>query len=208
MIQLYNDIDLTPLSVFIACFCRHEYQALIIEGEPTEAELMDAWTTIYAQSVDICGSQNSQYVLELQKDIELLQYKITTTEGALKLLAIKHDDRIVAILRGLKYDTTHLVEGHLRYKRNLVEIESDLPPLKMKLEVKEKELKDFNAMQDEDGKESTEDSFRDMLVRLSRYMRGQLLRPTEIMAGEYFRILKDYIQYYSSKQRKTEPDGE
>lgn len=200
---MINDIDELPLKLFMLCLFEHKYEVL---GEADEGTLRAAWQELYTQFIDLNGSDTSEYVLSLRRDIEALTYKITTTEGALQLLKKIHDERIVEVLKSLRYNTDKLIPGLPDYERQIKVIEGHLPPLKNRLLMKQEELREFEQEQNEGKSEAmTRESMKGWMVRLSRFMHFPVREDT--MTGEYVRMTRDYINYYSKSQPKTEEDG-
>jgi hypothetical protein len=69
MVKYYTHITELPLSKYIECAVgdKPNLAALIIEGMPTEGELLTAWAEIRSQYSDAMGDQEHKVYLKLFK---------------------------------------------------------------------------------------------------------------------------------------------
>lgn len=185
---LHTDIHDLPMRVFVACIVDSDLSGLLIEGSATDADLMEAWSNLYAQYVDLLGDAETEYTLYLQRDIALLTHKITAIECALNILAIRHEDLVVIALKDFGIDTSQLYIGNHKYAQELKRISIQLARFRLELKEKENEL----AERDGDDKEPvTKAYFTKILSRLSKYQ-GYPLRINELTIGEFAAHLKEY----------------
>lgn len=57
--KLYRSIHKLPLSVWKDCLVNQDLQGLVIEGQPTHLELMDAFESLYHQYVEAAGGNDA-----------------------------------------------------------------------------------------------------------------------------------------------------
>lgn len=199
---LHNDINHFPLKAFRLCIVHKDYSGIVQEGDPSIEQLADAWALLYAQFVDLSENLDTEYLLGLQKEIELLNYRITLSAAALKLLSITHDERLVEILKAFRHQVKFLTLGNAKYEWNLRDIEATLANWQNRLELKEKELSDFSASKE--GESISDDYFFNALIRLSRFM-GYALKEDHLTTGEFLRMNKEYNSFH---QKKHVTDGQ
>jgi hypothetical protein len=205
-LTLFTHIDQLPLRVFLSCLLEGRLKELIVNGAPDEDQVQEQWAKLYAQYVELTGSEASQYVLFLQRDAALLRWRITALSGAVALLRIAHEEAVVQLLKELGQNVSDLAEGHPGYSRALSLIEAQLPALRIRLEAKEVELGE-SAEDIRDGEPVTIENFHSWCVRLSRFMH-QAIEVETVMTGRYARMVKEYIAYYTQKANAHEKETE
>lgn len=205
---LHTSIDDLLLSKFIACLCKQEYTQLVIDGEATLPDLLEAWSNLYAQFLDLMGDSESEYMLQLQKEIGLLTFKISTVQSILEVLWIIHDDRLVEVLKAFGFDTRKLTRDNGEYRKELTRISNRLAKFRLRLQERTNELIAYQDSKGEGEEKETinETYFTKQLARLSRFQ-GYRLRANEITVAEFGAVFKEYLNHFKAKH-KTFDDGE
>lgn len=199
--QLIECIDDLRLDKFEDLMCEQKLEVLVISGEPSQADLLECWSNLYSQYLDILDDSEALYIIQLQKDVELLQYKIVTAEAIIKVLRFVHIEQLAQVLKELGFPIVNLKQGHSGYEHALKRIEGRLDPLKLKLKGKQAELTEY--YQDKQTDTVSRQFFARQRARLSKYQ-GYPIRPKKTYVPEYVAILKDYL----SQSTKTKDDGE
>jgi hypothetical protein len=199
--QLIERIEELRLDQFIDCICDQKLQVLILSGEPSAADLLECWSNLYAQYLDILDDSETLYIIQLQKEVGLLQHKILLAEAIIKVLRFMHVEQLVQDLKELGFPIVNLKQGHSGYEHALKRIEGRLAPLRLKLQGKEEELTEYYRDKQEGA--ISRQFFIRQLSRLSKYQ-GYPIRPRDTMVPEYVAILKDYL----TQNTKTNTDGE
>lgn len=197
--KLITSIDQLSLASFIECIVDQKFDSLIISGDPPQPEILEAWANIYSEYLDLLGDSESHYIIDLQRQAELLNYKITVTEGIIKVLEFLHVQKLVDTLKQFRFDTKHLVQDHHGYRNNLSRITSRLASMKLKLQGMVNEVADY--YKDKTTENITREFFHRQLARLSKFQ-GYHLKIKKLMVTEYVAILKDYLS-----QSKIVNDG-
>lgn len=198
--KLYDHIDILPLNLFIDCFCAKELAVLIIEGSPSQTQLEEAWDNIFCQYVDAVSDSESLYILELKKDISLLEYKIRLIECIVTNLHIVFNEKLLASLQSLGVRTNGIDPNKVDFQLRLRKIIITLGPKRFQLSEMINELEAYEKSID--AKTINRQFFKTVLVRLSRFQ-GYAIRAHEIVVSEYIALIKDYILSHS----KTKEDG-
>jgi hypothetical protein len=202
--KLYDHIDILPLDKFIDCICDRNYKALVIEGDPSELQILEAWEGIYFQYVDANRDNETMYILQVKKEVALLDQRLKVIECIVSILKldISYHEKLIQNLKALGIRINGIDPSKDDYHRRLDNALLTLAPKKLQLQEKLKELKAYEASLD--GKEVDRQFFKTMLIRLSKYMGGQLLRAKDIYVGEYVAILKDFLLHISSKKKSLD----
>lgn len=79
---LYRTADKTPVYVLRQCLIHSNLNTLIITGQPTQADLAEAWAQLFGEYFDLIKSGRSKYIQTLQKNIGIRFVEITTIENA------------------------------------------------------------------------------------------------------------------------------
>ena len=85
-LKLYQGIDTLPLLRYIDALVDGNLSALIIEGQPTEQQLLEAWNTISVQYADAMGDAESKQLVIVFKEVIGLTAKISCIEESITLL--------------------------------------------------------------------------------------------------------------------------
>lgn len=198
--KIIDDINKLSVAKWEDCLCDQKLSVLVIEGSPSDIDLIEAWSNLYSQYLDILGDAETVYILTLEKDIELLDFKIKTTDGILSVLEWFHVSQLVETLKFFGFDVKNITPGNPHYEHSLRKIQGRLSHLKLKLEVKQKELSQISA--DEKNETVTRERLRTQRTRLSKFQ-GYPIKPAKTMVPDYVAILKDYLQQF-----KTKDDGD
>lgn len=188
--KLIESIEDLRLDQFIDCICDQKLNVLVIEGQPSDVDLLECWANLYSQYLDILDDSETLYMLHLERDVELLRYKIVTAEAIVKVLQKTYVGQLVEVLKMLKFSTVGIKQGHSGYNHSLAKVEAKITPLKLKLEQKSGELTEYYKDKGED--KVSRQFFRTQVSRLSKYQ-GYPLRPAKTLVPEYVAVLRDYL---------------
>src|SRR5574339_525061 len=80
---------------FKQAYCLDDLSVLIIKGNPTHDQLTEAWNKILSEYALSIQSEDSEYMVGLERDIILLQHHIIYVEEAVKYLRRRYDEEMV-----------------------------------------------------------------------------------------------------------------
>jgi len=178
----------------------------LIEGNPTEAEIVEAWSNIYAEWLDINENNEGIYLLQLQKEILLLSTYLIEVESCVYILGMVYHHDLVAMLRDHGFDQTLDTENNEEYYANLKMISDSLAFSRMNLEIKEKEFNDYMSAKKQDT--INPEYFDIWLVRISKFLQGGLIRANTITVKEFVIIMKEFLNQMKSKKKNLEDVNE
>lgn len=92
--KLYRSIHKLPLSIWKDCLVAHELDKLIIEGNPTALEIMDAFESLYHEYVEAAGGHEA--VTQLHKSA-----RFKARESRVKLFELLRDAIRIEPTQGL-----------------------------------------------------------------------------------------------------------
>jgi hypothetical protein len=200
--KLIDDISLLSHEKFVSCICDSNLKVLVISGEPSPEDLLECWANLYAQYLDLAADAESLYFIILQKEIQILKYKVTAAEAILPVISFFHVGELVAALKQLGFETKTLQQGHHGYEHGIKKVKAKVAHLKLKLQQKIQEL----AASDQGEHEAvSREYFTRQLVKLSKFQ-GYPLKSRKLMMTDYIAILKEFIDYLQAKQNVLE-DG-
>lgn len=102
--SLYRRCSDTPMRVFLLCLCDEQFEALVIDGKPTQDELMEAWVLLLSEYQELRGdSVDSVEQIRLAKEIHKLRSHLQLVEYCLQFLAVGYSESIAGSLRELGY---------------------------------------------------------------------------------------------------------
>ena len=182
--KLHTSLDTLPLNLFLDCYCDQKFEVLIIEGEANQAELLECWSNLYLDYLDLNEEFEAAYIIDLQTEVALLKNKVSEVQGAVQFLSSTFDIRLVDIIRShdifmkVPEDPDPVSED---YQQTLKVVIAQLAPHKQRLNDATKELEshqDENESPDIDRK-----YFQKTLLRLSRYQHVETIRAKDIMTS-------------------------
>jgi hypothetical protein len=176
------------LSKFIVCMCDQDYSGLIIKGNPTNEQLQKAWNKIYDEYLSIIKDKEQSYVMQLTKEVYLLEFKINIINTIVTSLSIRPD---VEILKELKRWIPVWGEfnpgDEKKYLEELQLVINQSKRLVIDLQSKTEELNDLIP---KEKTNVTRDYFDKLIWQLSKYAKHQINKYT-ITVSEFAEGLAD-----------------
>lgn len=196
---LHRSCKALPLFNFIECYCNNDLTYLIISGEPTEAELQDAWNEILLEYLGLVKNEKSSYLFDLGKRITLLQYHIQHINDAVEILHYKYDSDIAGDLRGMGYKLS------AEYNTEEYTKQLDMIVSKCKTRVFELgELQDEYKRLDDTvtGTKQTEEDFNLTIASLSKHQ-GYHINKKETTLLEFCSIFNLYLKEIAHLEKQA-----
>lgn len=172
-------------------YCNNELSVLIITGNPSTAELEEAWNEVMYDYSSRIRTDESNYLLHTAWKIGQLQSHIIYVENALLYLRVRHNADMVNELRQMGY-------LHLNYKQHdedwlqqLKRVESRCKTKVHDLEMLVQEYNKLNKIST--GTNMTEDDFNANVMMLAKYQ-GYPIHRDLTMMDEYLSIFNNYMK--------------
>lgn len=205
---LYLSCQQLSLEKFLACLFDSNLQVLIISGKPPIEELAQAWTKIYWEYMDLNTGNESDYLLQLQKEITILHGEIVAVEAAIYFLSpvmIKYSegskDELLKSLARYGY-RTKIDFDDPDYSDKLQIIHFKLAPKRLRLEQRNKELNDYLKARAKQTIDKT--YFTKILRRLATFQKVIVIRPKDITVEEFVFMVNEYLEHIHSNQKEME----
>lgn len=195
--RIYDDCGKLPLSRFIDCVLDNNLAALVIEGEPSESELKQAWDIIYLQYCQLSQAGSYNEALELNREIEDLRAKIQLTNACVQVLAIRYEPDVVGLLNffALRCDVLQDDEGDVLIgKLNMV-----IGRAKKWAVMLEQKQKQFDTLQGTEMKKIDRGHFDDLIDALSTFKKYQV-EADRITVSLFYKGLANMQAYYEKQQ--------
>jgi hypothetical protein len=183
---LYNTIHSLPLNIFIACICDADFSGLVIKGKPKPELLAKAWDEILDEYLFSVSDTKDKYLMNLTRDIYLLQYDITRVAAIQKYLFYRYKKEFVDELILMGVVTSQVPEDTDKLIAWFNQITGCLKRWINLLEQKKAELK---KNQPEGAGAMDRKYFNDTLTNLSRFV-GYHLSEKELTVGRYISVLQ------------------
>ncbi|MCL1942628.1 MAG: hypothetical protein FWF54_03640 [Candidatus Azobacteroides sp.] len=174
-------IDIT-LDEFMDCVCNGNFSRIVRGGNPSDGEISEAWSELYAEYSELSRNMRYQYIFNLSREIYMLSAKLELV-GRILLLP---KDNMTAHLKLLKYNGT---------PKN---IKAEIKRQSLVLSEKEKELSGINR---KDGGKMTERDFIKWIVPVSRFMNQRIDKKTTSLL-EFLEMNREMEEYYEHLNRK------
>jgi hypothetical protein len=185
-----------PINRLIDVSCDQRLDGLIIEGKPSQSDLIDAWENILMEYTELIGSAESKHAFTLERKIALLNCKITLVDICLKVLKVSRNDEAVKELAALGYRRPFNWKDPASYQKDIEAVHSRSKTL---IEL----LRQAEADQERLGRsqkgEKTRADWMDEKVVLGKYL-GYRIDGEITTVAEYASIYKSFV-------KSTESDG-
>ncbi len=191
-VKLITDCSKLTLDKFLDCLFDKDYSVLIVQGEPSQEELLFAWQRIFAQYNAMVATEENNRHIEKTKEANILVGKISLVAGIIHHLQIIYEKELVDILQelGLKPNIKEDDSFDVRISK-LATVESRAKKWVTKLDILTKELE--KEQTNEEGIIATRDTFSQGLERYNRYAKTQYL-PWTITVSIYCQGIKHMIE--------------
>lgn len=200
-VEYYRTCEKLPLNLFIQCIIDGNIKALIISGDPTDDQLYEAWAGIYYEYVDLNANNEQLYFGILKKEIAILNWTILTVEQSLYFYTIEPRKELVDIIVDNGFEFTFLPEDPQININEAMLITNQLSPMKMRLKMKQQELKDYTENRENDHVDAQH--FNKMLLRLGKYQ-GYSIKAKDISVAEYVGMIHYYLDDLKTKKEGME----
>lgn len=198
--KLHISCETLPMNSFISCLIDKDYSQLVIDGNPTDEELHNAWNEIYQQYANIVGEGQQNYTLVLAGEIERLSYKIKVIEDSVNILRLYKFDELVDILHEHGFNFPFDIEDEAKYRTDLDRVLNRLKPI---ISGYEQRIREFENIQKSNDTEPVNRTyFNSVLSSLSKFI-GGLILPENITIGYFATTLNLYLKYVESINQKT-----
>lgn len=188
-----------PLDGFIKAHCRGDFSGLIISGDPSNQEILDAWNEIVFEFSGLIKSESTEAQVSLAREIGLLQHHLKYVECACVLLSQRYDIDVINELIRMGYDGEYPEQDPVAMKRQLERVKSLSKTYYYDLD----QLFDQYArtMKTQEGKKQSEEDFVKNLAMLSKYQGYRLDRFT-LTTEEYAIIFSNYLNEFKYTQKQ------
>lgn len=199
--RLYHRITQLPLSNFIDCDIDENFSSLIIEGEPTEEELLYAWLLIKTQYADVIGNQEYVLYKNACRDLNVLKITLIEIETLVSLMRKVYSPKIGERLNKLlKSNFRFNVDDPEQYKRDLDGCITRSGSTKIMIDIKAALMSSMEGKQ-EKGQKPTREYYHKMLISLSDHAKYELT--DKISVFDFCERVKRYNKYCEQQKQNN-----
>jgi hypothetical protein len=142
---------------------------LIIEGEPDEYDLLEAWQNIIDEYCELVKTPKTNGIADCYKRIEHCHFKIKFTERCLEFLYDWYDEEVAMFLMEIGLSFPVRIDDTSLYYKQLERIETQAKSFVVELANLEIEYKRLNPEQEHALKKTEVDYEKDIAI-LSQFM--------------------------------------
>lgn len=200
--KLYDSLHTLPLSIFIECVCDNNLDLLVISGKPSQKDIEDCWFNLWYQYVDLNEDNEGVYILQLKKEVALLNHKIAVVDCAVLILRSLYVTELVKALK--EYGITGVLKpSHPEYSKSLDRVLAIMAPKKLSLQIKMKEVEDYETNSERGIIDRS--YFDNMINRISKFQKYDI-DPNKLMTSRFVLLIRDYLRFVTSKQKVLDPE--
>lgn len=196
--RLIQRLSETPIAVFKQAYCNENLAGLILSGQPTKEQLLEAWNELFFEYASTIKSDNSDYTFQLAKEIGLIEHHINYVDYAVYLLRNMYDEDVTGELVSLGYFHLSYTEDKDQWNAQLDKV---ISLCKTKVFDLEQMIEEYKRLQKTtDGKKQTEEEFNQNVLQLARYQHYRIDQLTTMM-DEYVSIFNNMLSESKARER-------
>lgn len=186
--EIYSSCSDLPFYNWVKLNTTKDLKWLIKKGLPQQQDLEVAWSEIYQEYIGLVDGAEAQHIINLKRDIDVAEKRITLTLDIVNRLKEKRSDKGIEVLKVdlgfmMSYDD---LDKDLSRTLRLLNTEQ------VKLKVNKARYKEFTA----DGSaEASEKDFNEQLAVLAKFQGVAIIKQKEISVQEYVTLLNLYKEH-------------
>lgn len=192
---LYDTCDKCPLWVYIELVCNDNISVLVINGDHTDNELIEAKRKLMMEFSEISGNEQSTIISNTLKNIYLYRSEIQVLSMCIRLIYAHKYDEAIKLLK--EYNINVSIPDNEQEFMKLMKIIEGKSKMKL-LKLKEAKRKYESLYNSEESKEITPVYYDKQLVMLSKHVGFKLDK--NIFLSEYAAYLNDFKNYLKITQ--------
>ena len=193
------------LDKFIICVCDENYHVLVKRNGVNESQIKQAWEKIYDEYLTIIKDREQSYIMNLSREINLLEFKVNIINYCVNILDIQNslgdetDEEIVNVIRQFvpvfgEFNDTDRIE----YVKKLQQIINNSKRFIIELENKEIE---FDKLMPKTKQSIKREYFDRLISQVSKYVKYQISKYT-ISVTEFANLVADLRTYNEYLQQE------
>lgn len=174
---------------------------LIISGQPSEQQLLDAWEAIVAEHSELVKTDKSNNLFDLYHKISNTEWQLALVDKCLNALKQQYDADIAAILNDRGFGIVEPSDDREVYLRSLYAIETDAKTLIILLNQYKSQYKSMHPESTDELTEVNRVRYEKELAILSKFQ-GYRIKKEEITVLEYCAIINTYLEYIKLQKKE------
>ena len=190
---------------FIICVCDENYHVLVKRNGVNESQIKQAWEKIYDEYLTIIKDREQSYIMNLSREINLLEFKVNIINYCVNILDIQNslgdetDEEIVNVIRQFvpvfgEFNDTDRIE----YVKKLQQIINNSK--RFIIELKNKEI-EFDKLMPKTKQSIKREYFDRLISQVSKYVKYQISKYT-ISVTEFANLVADLRTYNEYLQQE------
>lgn len=183
----------------------NDYRCLVLEGNPPDLAILEAWRDIYEGYMDGMKDDKRQLVMKVANQVNILVTKIQLASLIITRLSYEYSPecitelrKLVAVPKGLTWDTP---QARLRSIERLKSIQVNL---ERQLADKEIEYRRIAPVEQKakDGKRPDRSLFTDLIVAVSKHMQFRIDRYT-MPLSDFVGMVVDMREKFAAERKRA-----
>jgi hypothetical protein len=199
--KLLSRCEDVTMKQFIGCICDNDLRQLVTDGEASAEQIAEAWASLFLEYCDLANHTEVRYKLRLEMEVSYLKSFITFTESCIEYLKVADEARhnmpnvkIQGFIDGLHaagWEHDLNPSDRDQYLKDLLRIEAELRPHKLRLVAKQSELDEIKKGSIEN--EAVERKyFTTIFTRINNYCKREAVN-MQTTVEMYCAALRDYV---------------
>lgn len=210
--KLLSRCEEVTMKQFIACIVDSDFNQLVVSGEPTAEQLMEAWANLFLEYCDLAGHTEVRYRTRLNAEVIAYRAKINAAEACIEHLRVADEVRanipnvpvngFIECLKTIGFEDFDLnPNDRAQFLKDLNRIEAELRPDKIRLHAKEIELNEIQKGST-DNEAVERKYFTTIFTRINNYSKREAVN-MQTTVEMYCASLRDYVDAIEESKTKN-----
>lgn len=201
--RIIRSIHDATLDHFIRCVVDQDYRCLIVAGEFTEREVMEAWRDVWEGYLDAMKDTKRQHLMKLASQVNVLTTKLNLANLCIMRLELEFNQEVLDELRKLYQLPKNLMWSTPQQKAKSIERLRTLRANIMRQLADRQYEYDQVAPVSKEGGKADRGMFADLIVAVSKHMQFRVDRMT-IPLSEFVAMVVDMRAKYDAERKRLQ----
>jgi hypothetical protein len=191
---------------FIACICDNDFSKLVVSGQPSAEEILEAWQTLFFEYCDLIEMSEDTFIEILDLVLKARERHLDIVRNWIKILKSYKSEKIaeaVEYLYPVKFD----LDNEYNYNQAIAEVEAELRAMSFDIKVRRAEYEALSKYQSTKKDLVNRKFFTTIIMRLNNYLKMNPPISMQTSVEIYCAALRDFIAAIDKSEKSLNDAG-